>query len=197
MSDQREAFEVWLCREWQNPHLMVEKNSAGTYVQPQTRAAWAGYQAALAKPQAQQAKACHDSDCSVNNAPALPVGPCDCGFEAQQAAAVPAGQPVWLLVREDDESDCIMFYTEKPSDTNFKDRFKLKEYTLVPRDAAPPPPVLPLSDEHIDKIREALVEKMLATVMLVGDDAWDNSLARAIERAHGITEPGAGGESTT
>jgi hypothetical protein len=21
----------------------------------------------------------HDSDCSVNNAPALPVGPCDCG----------------------------------------------------------------------------------------------------------------------
>lgn len=46
---------------------------------------------ALTQPQAQQAKTCHDSDCSVNNAPALPVGPCDCGFEAQQAAAVPAG----------------------------------------------------------------------------------------------------------
>ena len=29
------------------------------------------------------------------------------------------------------------------------------------------------------------------TGMLVGDDAWDHSLARA----HGITEPGAGGEA--
>lgn len=63
------------------------------------------------------------------------------------------------------------------------------------RAAAPPPPVLPLSEGQIDKIRESLVEKMLATGMLVGDDAWDNSLARAIERAHGITKPGAGGES--
>lgn len=26
----------------------------------------------------------HDSDCAVHNAPALPVGPCDCGAEAFQ-----------------------------------------------------------------------------------------------------------------
>jgi hypothetical protein len=27
----------------------------------------------------QSRKVCHDSDCAVHNAPALPVGPCDCG----------------------------------------------------------------------------------------------------------------------
>jgi hypothetical protein len=114
---------------------------------------------ALTQPQAQQAQLTIDSSkATYENLPLMHIA-------KQQAAAVSAGQPVWLLVREDDESDCVMFYTEKPSDTNFKDRFNLKEYTLVPRDAAPPPPVLPTNPiskpGNILGIRSAALRKLI------------------------------------
>lgn len=32
----------------------------------------------------------HMSDCAVNNDPALPVGPCDCGAEAREASTINA-----------------------------------------------------------------------------------------------------------
>ncbi|MFZ2287590.1 MAG: hypothetical protein WAV93_11445 [Bacteroidales bacterium] len=41
----------------------------------------------------------HLSDCSVHNAPALPVGPCDCGIKEAQSVAVPQEPVVWTESR--------------------------------------------------------------------------------------------------
>lgn len=42
------------------------------------------------EPQAQISSCCgHASDCAVHNAPALPAGPCDCGFEPQVQSVDP------------------------------------------------------------------------------------------------------------
>lgn len=60
--------------------------------------------------------------------------------------AVPQGRSVWLLFREDDESDAVMMYFEKPDETGFKDRFKLREFVLVERATPAPVPAAGILD---------------------------------------------------
>lgn len=82
--------------------------------------------------------------------------------------AVPQGRSVWLLFREDDESDAVMMYFEKPDETGFKDRFKLREFVLVERATTAPAPAqeVGLTDEEI----EAIAKKHMSTV----GDHWCN-----------------------
>jgi len=90
--------------------------------------------------------------------------------------AVPQGRSVWLLVREDDESDAVMMYFEKPDETGFKDRFKLREFVLVERATPAPAPAqdFDLTDEEI----EAIAQKHTSTV----GDHWCNE--EAIRERH-------------
>jgi len=103
--------------------------------------------------------------------------------EHNNAPAVPQGRSVWLLVREDDESDAVMMYFEKPDETGFKDRFKLREFVLVERATTAPAPAQ-LTDEERQQVFKAAERRMVREPNLSWRDAIVDEVIAAL-RAKG------------
>jgi hypothetical protein len=96
--------------------------------------------------------------------------------------AVPQGRSVWLLFREDDESDAVMMYFEKPDETGFKDRFKLREFVLVERATTAPAPAAGILDRarwggqvvNLMRLAEA-ADKAVASMTVPAPEAGSES----------------------
>jgi len=169
---QREAFEAWLrkcpdARFWNMTDAML--------------AAW---QAALTQPQAQQAI---KQDLTTE----------------QQAAAVPAG---FKLIKdstreerswpEDYELDNGRYFNTCCNCERLFLGHKRRIECKACATAAPPAPVLPLSDERIrDAAKESGLDWQRGFIVDDTSNRYED-FARAIEEAHGITAHGAGGEPT-
>lgn len=205
---QREAFEAYFLDSRKSKHKPnFARLEDGTYADDHTqRHWWTWQQAALTQPQAQQAKTCHDSDCSVHNEPAYPAGPCDCGFEAQQAAAVPAG----LLEPHVVEAAALAYEMSPCHDLIGPMEDALRAAIA----AAPPAPVLPLSawqpietapkdGSHILLFCQDSSVKIGGGYWFAKKNCWVHGgyMRRLSDPTHWqplpatpITEPGAGGE---
>jgi hypothetical protein len=97
----------------------------------------------------------HDSDCAVHNAPALPIGPCDCSMTTAHTPDTPVSQ--LALVRE---------WAEGWDSSPYEDSWKFAaQEVLAILNATPQPVIAPewvmLTDSDIDAVWQVQYDEKL------------------------------------
>lgn len=145
----------------------------------------------------------HWSDCAVNNGPALPVGPCDCGGYTAPPPAQPVAAPHgYKLVPVEPTHE--MRDAGCPAG-EFVDHFDIATAYRAMLNAAPTPPAATVPVPVLEPLTQAERGRLILATGYkcegLSQDEWAEEIIFAVEAAHaaklaklnGITPPAEGG----